>query len=112
MGETGPDKAEGGKYLIIGPGQKVDDTSGYTVVHSPTFNISFGTRALDPDPAKGRALLEKIKIYPLTHRNNPPPTRLLAVEGKPWSQVQPRGLEYWKRFTKSCRPNPSKIVTA
>lgn len=106
MGETGPDKAKGGKYLIIGPGQKVNDTVGYTAVHSPTLNINFGTRALDPDPAKGRALLEKIKIYPLSQRDKPPPTRLIAVEGKPWSQVQPRGLDYWKRLHQILQVEP------
>jgi hypothetical protein len=106
MGETGPDKAKGGKYLIIGPGQKVDDTTGYTVVHSPTFNINFGTRSLDPDPEQDRALLEKIKIYPLSQRDNPPPTRLIAVDGKPWSQVQPRGLGYWKRLHKILQVEP------
>jgi hypothetical protein len=106
MGETGPDKAKGGKYLIIGPGQKVDDTTGYTVIHSPTFNINFGTRALDPDPARGRALLEKIRIYPLSRRDNPPPTRLIAVDGKSWSQVQPRGLGYWTRLHKILQIEP------
>jgi hypothetical protein len=106
MGETGPDKAKGGKYLIIGLGQKVDDTTGYTVVHSPTFNINFGTRALDPDPEQDRALLEKIKIYPVSQRDNPPPTRLITVDGKPWSQVQPRGLGYWKRLHKILQVEP------
>ena len=26
MGQTGPDKGKGGKYLLVGPGQKVDNT--------------------------------------------------------------------------------------
>ena len=98
VGQTGPDKGNGAKYLIVGPGQTPGDTAGYTVVDSPTFTITFGTRVLDPDPAKAKALLEHIKIYPLSARANPPPTRLLSPEGKPWSQVQPRGLDYWKRL--------------
>ena len=106
MGETGPDQAKGGKYLVIGPGQKVENTTGYTVVHSPTLNVSVGTRALDPDPAKGLALLQKIKISPLKQRNNPPATRLIEAGGKPWSQVQPRGLDYWKRLDQILQQEP------
>lgn len=106
MGEAGPDKAKGGKYLIIGPGQRVDNTTGYTVVHSSTFNISVGTRALDPDPAKGRAMVEKIKIYPHNQRGNPPATHLIDAGGKPWSQVQPRGLDYWKRLHQILQVEP------
>ena len=74
------------------------DGAGYIVVHSPTFNISFGTRALDPDPAAATALISKIRIYPYSQRDNPPATRMLSPNDRPWSQVQPRGLEYWKRL--------------
>jgi hypothetical protein len=98
VGQTGPDQGKGAKYLIVGPGQEPGDTTGYTVVESPTFTITFGTRVLDPDPENAKALLDQLKIYPLSTRANPPPTRLLTPQGKPWSQVQPRGLDYWKRL--------------
>jgi len=106
MGQTGPDQGKGAKYLIVGPGQKVDDATGYIVVNSPTFSILVATRVLDPDPARGKALLEKFKIYPLSTRDNPPPTRLLTVDGKQWSQVQPRGLDYWKRLHQILQAEP------
>lgn len=107
MGETGPDKAKGAKYLVVGPGQTVpENTGGFLVVHSPTLNITFGTRALDPDPAKARAWLEKIRIYPLSQQASPSPTRLIAVDGKPWTQVQPRGLGYWKRLHQILQVEP------
>jgi hypothetical protein len=68
--------------------------------------VNFGTRALDPDPAKGRELIGKIKIYPLGQSANPAPVRLIAVDGKAWSQVQPRGLDYWKRLHKILQVEP------
>jgi hypothetical protein len=42
-----------GKYLVLGPGQKLPgNTEGYIVRRSPTFNIFIGVRLTDPDPEK------------------------------------------------------------
>lgn len=106
MGETGPDKAKGGKYLILGPGQEVTGAEGFIIVRSPTFSISVGARALDPDPQKGRELMEKIRIYPFSRRDDPTPTRLISADGKPWSQVQPQGIGYWKRLHQILQGEP------
>jgi hypothetical protein len=96
MGQTGPDKGKGGKYLLIGPGQKVENTDGYYVVEPSTTNIFWGFRALESDPAKVQQLLDSLKIYPLSNKDNPAKTRFVDVKGKAWSQTQPRGLDYWK----------------
>lgn len=106
IGLTGPDRGRGAMFLVIGPGQKPASTSGYIVVHSPTFQIFEGTRILDPDPEKAKALLAKIKIYPLSQRARPPLTRLLTPEGRAWSQVQPRGMDYWKVLHASLQIEP------
>jgi hypothetical protein len=96
MGQTGPDKGKGGKYLIVGPGQKVENTDGYYVVEPSTLNIFWGFRALEKDPAKVQQLLDALKIYPLAKKDNPAKVRFVDVKGKAWSQTQPRGLDYWK----------------
>ncbi len=106
MGEASAERETGAKYLVIGPGQKVEDTTGYVVVHSPTYNINFGTRALDPDPARNQELLGKIKIYPFSQRDNPKPGRLIPAGDKTWSQVPPRGLDYWKRLHQILQVEP------
>jgi hypothetical protein len=96
MGQTGPDKGKGGKYLLVGPDQKVDNTEGYYVVNPSTTNIFWGFRALERDPGKVQALLDALKIYPLARKDNPPEVRFVDVKGKSWSQTQPRGLAYWQ----------------
>ncbi|URK89290.1 DUF1254 domain-containing protein (plasmid) [Rhizobium sp. RCAM05350] len=90
MGETGPDKGEGGKYLVVGPGQTAPDAKDYTVIQSPTNNVFFACRVLDPDPAKAKALIEAVKLYPFSEKDNPKPTKLIRPEGRAWSQVPPR----------------------
>lgn len=106
LGETGPDKGEGGKYLIVGPGQAAPDTKDYTVIQSPTNNVFFAFRVLDPDPAKGKALIEAVKLYPFAERDSPKPTKLIRPEGRAWSQVPPRGFAYWERLNDIVQREP------
>jgi hypothetical protein len=97
MGQTGPDKGAGGKYVIVGPGQaEPPNTAGYLVFPSTTSNISLGFRALEPDPAKAQQWLEKVRIYPYSQRENPPKQKFLTLAGKTYLQAQPRGLAYWE----------------
>lgn len=107
MGETGPDRGEGGKYLIVGPGQsEPPDSASYIVAHSPTNNIWPAFRALDPDPAKSQQWIEKLHIYPYTKREQPPKQRLLTPGGRRWFQAQPRGLEYWTLLSEIINQEP------
>jgi hypothetical protein len=106
MGQTGPDKGAGAKYLILGPGQSVASTVGYRAVHSPTFNITVAFRALDPDPKKSSALIEQFRMYPYADRANPSKTRVLHPDGRIWSQMQPRGIAYWQRLSDIINREP------
>lgn len=96
MGQSGPDKGEGGVYVIAGPGQKAEVPRGGYLAESPTSNVFWGFRALDKDPAKAKELLERLEIYPLSKSNNPPKKRVVDISGIRWSQTPPRGIEYWK----------------
>jgi hypothetical protein len=64
LGLTGPDKGKGGKYLLLGPGQSVDNTEGYIVVNSPMNNIMHAFRVLSTDPVEGKKLRESYQAYP------------------------------------------------
>jgi hypothetical protein len=96
MGQTGPDKGEGGTYVIVGPGQEAVLPKGAYRADSPTNNVFWGFRALDKDPAKAKALLKALRIYPLSNADAPPEKRIVDIAGIRWSQTPPRGLDYWK----------------
>lgn len=106
MGETGPDKGKGAKYLLLGPKQVAPKVKGYTVIQSPTNNVFFAFRVLDPDPKKAEALIKAVKIYPFAERDKPKPTKLIRPEGRRWSQVPPRGLAYWERLNDIVQREP------
>jgi hypothetical protein len=105
-GQTGPDKGAGGKYLILGPDDPEIRPEGYYVFRSPTVNIWSAHRALDPDPAKAKALVDALRIYPYSQRSNPPPTRHISPAGRKWSGEQPRGLAYWEGLSKVINEEP------
>lgn len=100
MGEMGPDRGEGGKYLVVAPGVQPpsDLGSDYRVLPSSGVNIMFGFRTLDPDPETADALVHAVRIYPYADRAAPVPTRIVSPDGRPWTGDQPKGLEYWRRL--------------
>ncbi|NWE46771.1 DUF1254 domain-containing protein [Pseudomonas gingeri] len=107
MGQTGPDKGQGGKYLVLPPGsQPPTDADQYHLARSETMNVLVGFRVLDPDPAKGKALVEQFRMYPYAQRATPGKTRLLTPGGKRWSGTQPRGMAYWERLHQIVQKEP------
>lgn len=54
--ETGPDKGQGGKYLILPPGCPDIDAPDYRIFRSQSNQVWLGTRGLDPRAVR-RALI-------------------------------------------------------
>ena len=100
VGQTGPDKGDGGKYLILGPNDPDVRPDGYRVVRSSTNNVFIGVRTVDPNKEKALALMAAFKLYPYSQRENPPNTRHIQPNGRKWSGTQPRGLAYWEGVAK------------
>jgi hypothetical protein len=107
MGETGPDKGKGGKYLILGPDQKAPaDAKGYYIVHSPTFNVFFGFRILTTDEGKAKTIMGDLKLYPYSKRAAPPPTHIVTPHNQTWSGTQPEGIAYWRALNEILQKEP------
>jgi hypothetical protein len=97
MGQTGADKGQGGKYLVSGPGQTAPQApANYLSVQAATVNIWPAFRALDADPAKALQWIDRVRIYPYSDRDNPPPQKVLTPAGTTWQQAPPRGLAFWE----------------
>lgn len=107
MGESGPDKGKGGKYLVIGPGQTVPaSATAYRIVKAPTTNVFVAFRALDPDPAKAKEAISRFRMYSYADRAKPTQTRFLRPDGKAWSQIPPKGVAYWQRLNGILQREP------
>jgi hypothetical protein len=106
MGQTGPDKGAGGRYLIVAPGGEAPDAPGYRVFRSPSNQVWFGTRGLDPDPALAEATVRRHRLYAWTNRASPGDTRYMPVAGRPWTSAQPDTLEYWRLLSELYANEP------
>jgi len=108
MGQIGPDKGKGGKFLVLGPGHPdiKPAPEGYFVFRSPTNNIWPGMRGLDPDLTKARALVAQLRIYPYAQRDNPPASKHISPGGKKWSGAHPRGIAYWESLARLVNEEP------
>lgn len=98
IGEMGPDKGKGGKYILVPPGHAIIREPGHYTLIAPMNNLFFGFRALDPDPKTAEALMRAVKIYPYADRMHPTPTKVVSPGGKKYYAIQPDGLAYWQRL--------------
>jgi hypothetical protein len=96
MGQTGPDKGEGGTYLIVPPGHAPITAPGHHVFLSPSNQIWFATRGLDLDPAAAEAKVKEHQLYSWHDRAAPQATRYHGVEGRPWASAHPNSIDYWR----------------
>lgn len=101
VGPFGPDKGNGGRFLLIPPGAEVPVPTGYFPVHSQTNRVFYLARATVKDGNIAGAVdtLSKIGVYPLAGAASPPPTQIIKTGGKPAQQVSPQGLAYWKMLS-------------
>jgi hypothetical protein len=98
MGQTGPDKGQGGKYLILPPGGEALDPPGYFVVRSKTNQVWFGSRGLAPDPVEAEATLRKHRVYGWAQRATPGETKFIPVGGRDWASWQPSDIRYFEQL--------------
>ena len=96
LGLTGPDKGEGGKYILLGPdGDKSKyENSGAFVFQSPTNNVFVGLRLVDPSAEFAKKFKASIKLgkYGEALKN----CQFNEKIDSEWSGTPYRGIGYWK----------------
>ncbi|VVD60446.1 signal peptide protein [Pandoraea aquatica] len=111
MGNAGPDKGKGGKYLFVPPGYTGPlPASGYFIVKSPTYgNLLFGRGFMqhgDPKPAVA-SLKAGLRVYPLSQAGNPPPTRFLNLSGRVMNTVHANNIEFFHEIDQIVQEEPA-----
>jgi hypothetical protein len=92
IGFAGPDKGEGGKFLVLPPGYDGSVPDGYFVVRSRTYGVWLIMRGLQENgstEAANERFDEGLRIYPLAKAGNPPPTELINASGMDIFTVHP-----------------------
>ncbi|WP_353190881.1 DUF1254 domain-containing protein [Pandoraea pnomenusa] len=111
MGNAGPDKGKGGKYLFVPPGYAgALPASGYYVVKSPTFgNLLFGRAFMQHgDPKPGVAALKAgLRVYPLSQAANPPATTFIDLSGRVMNTVHANNIDFYQEINQIVQEEPA-----
>ena len=116
VGFAGPDKGEGGKYLLLPPGYKgtVPD-AGYFVYRPRTNNVFVFWRAFFTDPTKLAEpveLIERTRIYPLGNEGSAKPMQFPDASNVPVNMLFPSDGSYFEmlsRFVDSEVVEPDQL---
>jgi hypothetical protein len=130
IGFPGPDRGQGGKYLVVPPGYDGPlPDSGFFVSHSKTNHILYAVRAFmennNPKPAAA-AIRKSLKIYPYTPGGvgtsiatalkggvmlapNPPipATKFVEGSGKSFNTIPPSDYTYFEMLDKLVQMEPA-----
>jgi hypothetical protein len=110
VGITGPDKGEGGKYLLLPPGYLGAAPAGFHMVRSPTVNLWVPWRSflVDGDPKPGVDLVKTFtKIYPPSQAKNPPQLNFVNLSGKPFNTDAPADYRFWELLHQVVQEEPT-----
>lgn len=109
-GVNGPDRGQGGKYLLVGPEADITKLSvdGSFVFQSTTNNIAFTQRILDDDPAFYERFKSQMRMGRLGKALEP--CRFVEGRDKVWNATAPRGLAYWSRLSRIVNEEPVRAV--
>ncbi len=109
VGETGPDKGKGGKYLVLPPGYKGAVPEGYFVLRSPTYNNWFFFRGflVDGDPAPAvEDVKQHLRIYPLSEAANPPAMNFVNVSDKYFNTIHSIDYSFFEEVNEVVQEEP------
>ena len=113
IGFTGPDKGQGGKYLVLPPGYKGEVPDGYIVVRPRTFSVYAPWRSfvINGDPKPGVDLVKKFtRVYPLSDAANPPPMKFVDVSGMAFCTVALADYAFWECLNQVVQEEPSESL--
>jgi len=90
MGAPGPDRGQGGKYLILPPDHEGDVPEGYFSVTSPSYVNALILRGflVDGKPDAAAAMFrDGLRVYPLGDAAAPPAMEFLSASGKSFNTI-------------------------
>jgi hypothetical protein len=109
FGNAGPDKGQGGKFLILPPGYNGEVPDGYHVAKSPTHGNWVIWRGFQvegsPKPAVD-ATKKLFRMYPLSQKNNPPKMTFVNISGKFDNTIHHMDYGYWEELNTTIQAEP------
>jgi hypothetical protein len=102
---------KGGKYLILPPDYKDELPAGYIPLRPKTYNSYTLIRSIvasrsEEDVRAGDALVQQIRIYPLSQAGNPPEPRFVDMTDKLYNAVVPYDDSFYESLARVINEEP------
>ncbi len=113
MGAPGPDRGQGGKYLILPAGYEGDIPEGYFVAYSPSrinWLILRGFLVDGKPEAAANMFKTGLKIYPLAAKENPPPMEVISASEKAFNTIHANQYEFYEELNTVIQREPIGLL--
>jgi hypothetical protein len=110
IGNAGPDRGKGGKYLILPPGYEGDIPEGYFVKQSNTYGNWLAVRGFpvgDDNASVVKNIKDHLKIYPLSEKNNPTPVKYHDVSNKYINTLHAQDITFFHEVNEVVQEEPN-----
>ena len=113
MGAPGPDRGQGGKYLIVPPGYEGTVPDGFFVAQSTSYVNLICLRGFIVDGSTQSAsqmFRNGIKIYPLDRQDDPPAMEFINGSGKVFNTIHANTFEFYEELHRVIDREPVEII--
>ena len=110
FGNAGPDKGQGGKFLIVPPGYKGAIPEGYHVARTDTYGNWVAWRGFQVNGSTKPAIeatKTMFRIYPLSQKDNPPKMNFINVSGTEHNTIHRMDYHYWEEVNETIQAEPA-----
>jgi hypothetical protein len=121
LGNAGPDRGKGGKYLFLPPGYKGEVPEGYYVFRSPTYTNALMWRGFlvngDPKPAVEN-IKKHARAYPLApvprpgsgQAYNPPEQKFVNLSGRAYNTIFASDFAFFEQVNSVVQEEPLEAL--
>lgn len=110
FGNAGPDKGQGGKFLLVPPGYEGKLPEGYFVVHTQTYGNWVVWRGFQVNGSTQPAIDQTksmFRIYPLSQKNNPPAMNFINISATEHNTIHRMDYGYWEEVNETIQAEPT-----
>ena len=115
MGAPGPDRGQGGKYLVLPPDHDAEIPEGYFVSKSPTYVNAVPLRGFLKDGSTDAAVAmwtNGLKIYPLADAANPRAMEFISGSGKVMNTIHANDQSFYDEVNDVIQREPVDAIDA
>ncbi|MGF0237323.1 DUF1254 domain-containing protein [Rhodococcus sp. IEGM1300] len=109
LGNAGPDKGKGGRFLILPPGYTGEVPEGYFVAKSTTFNNWLVWRGFpvdgDPKPAVAN-IKQHARIYPLSEAGSAHSAKFVDLSGREFNTIHANDASFFNELNEIIQDEP------